>query len=188
MANGRPERIRFGEFELDVRAGELRKGKFLVRLQEQPLQLLLVLLENPGKVVTREEIRERLWPDDTIVEFDHGIGTAVKKLRQALNDEAESPRYVETLPRRGFRFLYPEVEAIGSAGTAKRTAGTIAAAEPPQPLPQPALPQPGPPAPKPARRRLLPVLLAGIVLVLLSRSLRAGGGPAAMGRPSTNPA
>jgi serine/threonine protein kinase/DNA-binding winged helix-turn-helix (wHTH) protein/Tol biopolymer transport system component len=101
------KRISFGEFELDVRAGELRKGGLRIRLQEQPFQILLMLLEHPGEVVTREEIRKRLWPNDTIVEFDHSIGTAIKKLRQALRDEAESPRYVETLPRRGFRFIFP---------------------------------------------------------------------------------
>jgi serine/threonine protein kinase/DNA-binding winged helix-turn-helix (wHTH) protein len=101
------QRITFGEFELDVRAGELRNGGLRIRLQEQPFQILLMLLEHPGEVVTREEIRKRLWPNDTIVEFDHSIGTAIKKLRQALNDEAENPRYVETLPRRGFRFIFP---------------------------------------------------------------------------------
>ena len=103
------QRISFGEFELDVRAGELRKGGFRIRLQEQPFQILLMLLEHPGEVVTREEVRKRLWPNDTIVEFEHSIGTAIKKLRQALSDEAESPRYVETLPKRGFRFIFPLV-------------------------------------------------------------------------------
>ncbi len=99
--------IRFGEFELDVRAAELRKGERRIRLQDQPFQILLMLLDHPGEVVTREEIRKRLWPNDTIVEFEHSIGTAIKKLRQALGDEAESPRYVETLPRRGFRLMVP---------------------------------------------------------------------------------
>jgi Tol biopolymer transport system component/DNA-binding winged helix-turn-helix (wHTH) protein len=117
------ERIRFGEFELDVRAGELRRGERRVRLQEQPLQILLMLLQHPGQVVTREEICSRLWPDDTIVEFDHSIGTAIKKLRQALGDEAENPRYVETLPRRGFRFIFPEVVAIPAATAAGPGAG-----------------------------------------------------------------
>jgi DNA-binding winged helix-turn-helix (wHTH) protein len=103
--------LHFGDFELDVRAGELRRGKLRIRLQEQPFQILLMLLERPGEVVTREEIQARLWPGDTIVEFDHSIGTAIKKLRQALGDEATSPRYVETLPRRVFRFIYPQVVA-----------------------------------------------------------------------------
>jgi len=101
------QEIRFGEFELDVRAGELRQGERRIRLQEQPLQILLMLLEHPGEVVTREEVRKRLWPNDTIVEFEHSIGTAIKKLRQALGDDADTPQYVETLPRRGFRFIFP---------------------------------------------------------------------------------
>ena len=115
MPDSPVRRIRFGEFELDARAGELRKGGLRLRLQEQPLQILLMLLEHPGEVVTREEIRKRLWPNDTIVEFDHSIGTAIKKLRQALGDEAESPRYVETLPRRGFRFIFPLEASSDSA-------------------------------------------------------------------------
>jgi TolB-like protein/Flp pilus assembly protein TadD len=97
--------IVFGPFELDVRAGELRKGEARVRLPDQPFQVLLMLLERPGEVVLREEIRDRLWPDSTVVEFDHGINSAVRRLRDALRDSAEKPRYVETLPRRGYRFI-----------------------------------------------------------------------------------
>jgi DNA-binding winged helix-turn-helix (wHTH) protein len=99
--------VRFGGFELDLRAGEVRKGGRRIRLQEQPFQILLMLLEHPGEVVTREEIRKRLWPNDTIVEFEHSIGTAIMKLRQALGDDAGTQRFVETLPRRGFRFIFP---------------------------------------------------------------------------------
>lgn len=97
--------VRFGVFELDVRAGELRKAGRKIRLQDQPFQILTMLLARPGEVVTREEIRERLWSDDTTVEFDHGINAAIKRLRDALGDSAESPRFVETLPRRGYRFI-----------------------------------------------------------------------------------
>jgi TolB-like protein len=97
--------LHFGPFELDVRAGELRKGDARIRLTEQPLQLLLMLLERPGEVVLREEIRTRLWSGSTVVEFDHGINSAVRRLRDALRDSAEKPRYVETLPRRGYRFI-----------------------------------------------------------------------------------
>ena len=115
MVNPPNPKIRFGEFELDLRAGELRRGTARIRLQEQPFQILLMLLEKPDGVVTREEIRKRLWPNDTVVEFDHSIGTAIKKLRQALDDEAGSPGYVETLPRRGFRLMVPVLQSAAVA-------------------------------------------------------------------------
>ena len=98
---------RFGSFELDLATGELRKGGVRIKLQEQPFQVLKALLERPGEVVTREELRERLWPGDTFVEFDDGLNTAVRKIRQALGDSADNPRFVETLPRRGYRFIAP---------------------------------------------------------------------------------
>jgi TolB-like protein len=97
--------IRFGEFELDRHSGELRRNGTKVRLQEQPLRILQILLEQPGKMVTREELQERIWPSDTFVDFDHGINNAVKRLREALSDTADTPRYIETLPRRGYRFI-----------------------------------------------------------------------------------
>ena len=97
--------IRFGVFEVDLRAGELRRKGLKVKLQEQPLQLLTVLLEHPGVVVTREELQKTLWPGDTLVDFDHGLNKAVNKIRQALGDSAENPRFVETLGRRGYRFI-----------------------------------------------------------------------------------
>ena len=107
-------RVRFGAFELDLKAGELRKGTRRVLLQEQPFQILRMLLECSGHLVTREEIRKKLWPNDTVVEFDHSIHTAIGKLRQALGDSAESPKYVETVARRGYRLLMP-VECVGIA-------------------------------------------------------------------------
>ena len=97
--------IGFGPFDLDVRAGELRKGGSSIRLSDQPLQVLLMLLERPGEVVLRDEIRGRLWPGSTVVEFDHGINAAVRRLRDALRESADKPRYIETLPRRGYRFI-----------------------------------------------------------------------------------
>lgn len=100
-----PQTVRFGAFEVDLRAGELRKQGVKIKLQEQPFQILAMLLEQPGQVVTREELRSRLWPSDTFVDFDHSLNKAINKLRDALGDTAESPRYVETLPRRGYRFL-----------------------------------------------------------------------------------
>jgi DNA-binding winged helix-turn-helix (wHTH) protein len=104
-------RLRFGVFEVDLRAGELRKHGLRVRLQEQPFQVLALLLDHPGEVVTREELQKKLWPADTFVDFDHGLNKAINKIRDALSDSAESPRFVETVARRGYRFL-AEVRAV----------------------------------------------------------------------------
>ncbi len=103
--------FRFGVFEVDAATGELRKQGMRLRLQEQPSQVLLILLERAGEVVSREEICRKLWPADTFVDFDQSLGTALRKLRQALDDNAETPRYIETIPKRGFRFVAP-VERI----------------------------------------------------------------------------
>src|SRR4051812_45488175 len=97
--------IRFGVFEVDLRAGELRKQGVKIKLQDQPFQLLLILLEKPGEIVTRGELRKRIWPADTFVDFDGGVSNAVKRLREALGDRAETPLYIETVPRRGYRFI-----------------------------------------------------------------------------------
>ncbi len=107
-------RLRFGVFELDPRAGELRKHGLRVRLQEQPFQVLAMLLEHPGEVLTREELQKKLWPADTFVDFDHGLNKAINKIREALSDSADSPRFVETVARRGYRFL-AEVKVADSA-------------------------------------------------------------------------
>ena len=105
--------LRFGVFELDPSAGELRKHGFRIKLQDQPFAVLLMLLERPGQLVTKEELQQRLWSADTFVEFDKGIYNAMKRLRETLGDEAETPRYIETIPKRGYRFL-AEVYKIGS--------------------------------------------------------------------------
>src|SRR5580704_6183834 len=97
--------LQFGVFELDLQAGELRKHGLRVRLQEQPLKVLVMLLERHGDIVTREELQKELWPADTFVDFDHGVNKAINKVRDALGDSAESPRFVETVARRGYRFL-----------------------------------------------------------------------------------
>jgi len=97
--------VRFGHFELDLRAGELRKQGVRIKLQEQPFQVLALLLENCGQAVTREELRQKIWPADTFVDFDHGLNAAINKIREALGDSADKPRFVETLPRRGYRFV-----------------------------------------------------------------------------------
>src|SRR5580658_6091279 len=115
LENHQPDgRIRFGVFEVDLRAGELHKHGLRIRLQEQPFQILAMLLEHPGQVVTREELQKKLWPADTFVDFDHGLNKAVNKIRDALGDSAESPRFVETVARRGYRFL-AEVKAADAA-------------------------------------------------------------------------
>jgi DNA-binding winged helix-turn-helix (wHTH) protein len=105
MPVGEKQTFRFGPFELDTQCGQLRKDGVGLKLQGQPIQVLEILLENPGQLVTREEIRQRLWTSDTFVDFDHSLNTAVKKLRQTLGDEADTPRYIETLPKRGYRFI-----------------------------------------------------------------------------------
>src|SRR5579862_9469210 len=99
--------LKFGSFEVDLRAGELRKNGTRVRLQEKPLRVLALLADRQGQMVSREELKKHLWPDDTFVDFETGLNTAVKKLRGALSDDADRQRYIETIPRRGYRFLVP---------------------------------------------------------------------------------
>src|SRR5215475_6419047 len=118
--------VRFGVFELDVRSGELRKRGVKLPLQGLPIQVLTILLENPGEVVTRDELRNRLWPADTFVDFDHSLHNAIARLREALGENASSPRFVETLPRRGYRFIGlmetpPTVPSITTSVTASRS-------------------------------------------------------------------
>src|SRR5579872_358157 len=105
--NSLPDTCRFGIFELDVRAGELRRNGLKIKLQDQPLQVLVLLLKRPGEVVTREEVRNQLWPADTFVDFDHSLNAAIRRLRDALGDSAENPKFAETVARRGYRFLAP---------------------------------------------------------------------------------
>jgi DNA-binding winged helix-turn-helix (wHTH) protein/TolB-like protein len=107
VAEGCPRTRGFGVFEADLRAAELRKHGIRIKLQEQPFQILSLLLEHPGEVVTREELRQKLWPAHTFVDFDRSLNKAMTKLRAALGDSADSPRYVETIPRHGYRFLAP---------------------------------------------------------------------------------
>lgn len=116
--------LQFGEFVVDARAGEVyRRGK-KIKLQQQPVQVLLTLLEKPGEIVTREELRRTIWPADTFVDFEHSLNTAIKKLRQALGDRAGKSKFVETLPRRGYRFL-PNVEVVEEKPTVKSAANRV---------------------------------------------------------------
>jgi DNA-binding winged helix-turn-helix (wHTH) protein len=108
-------RLCVGDFEVDLRCGELRRNGDKIKLQERLFQLLTALIERPGEVVTRQEIQQKLWPTDTFVDFEHSINTAVKKLREASGDDAENPRFIETLPRRGYRLIAP-VEIVEESG------------------------------------------------------------------------
>ena len=101
------DRVRFDVFELDLRAGELLKEGRRIRLQEQPFRVLLLLLQRAGEVVTRDELRQELWPADTFVDFDHGLNSAVARLRETLRDSADKPRFIETVAKRGYRFIAP---------------------------------------------------------------------------------
>jgi len=123
--------LRIGVFEVDLAAGELRKNGVRIRLQEQPFQVLAALLQNAGQVVTRDELRERIWPADTFVDFDHSLNTAVNKIRESLGDSASNPRFVETLARRGYRFLAPvdhiatpPAAVVPAQGNSTRTGGS----------------------------------------------------------------
>ena len=156
--------IRFGTFEVSPQAGELRRDGSRVKLQDQPFQVLLALLERPNDVVTREELRAKLWPRDTFVDFDHGLNAAVKRLRDALGDTAENPRFIETLSRRGYRFIAPVAPFDSQAA--------------PPPIP-PTVPQP--PATlalttKPIRPAYLFGLAGIAVVILLLVALNGGGG------------
>jgi DNA-binding winged helix-turn-helix (wHTH) protein/Tol biopolymer transport system component len=163
-ASGGNSPVRFGTFEVDLRAGELRRNGARVRLQEQPLQVLAMLLDRPGEVVTREELHGRLWSSDTFVDFDHGLNAAIKRLRDALGDSAENPRFVETLARRGYRFIAPVEKS------------------------QPAFAAPAdttPPESTSRFRRWLPILVSalGVLLVGASAGWHAGRHSAAALRP-----
>ncbi len=131
MPSTLPQLVRFADFEVDLRAGQLRKQGRKIRLQEQPFRLLTVLLESTGEVVTREELRGRLWPADTFVDFDHRLAAAVSKLRDALADSAENPRFVETIGRRGYRFMVPveSAERVPADGQRRRHEEQVPAAQ-----------------------------------------------------------
>lgn len=107
MQGALPDRVRCGGFEFDLKSGELRGVGRTTRLAEKPYRLLAILVEHAGQVVTREEIQKKLWPNDTVIDFEHGINSAIKFLRRAFDDSADAPKYIETLPRHGYRFIAP---------------------------------------------------------------------------------
>ena len=124
--------IRFGAFEVDTRSGELRRQGLRLKLQEQPFQVLVLLLERPGELVTREELTKKLWCDNTFVDFDRGLNKAINRLREVLRDSAEKPRFIETLPHRGYRFIAP----VESAGVDSANATQVRGRRLPQPIPR----------------------------------------------------
>jgi len=105
--NGGSSRVHFSVFEVDLRAEELRKHGLKIKLHGQPIKVLAMLLERPGEIVTREEIRKKLWPQDTFIDFEHSVNSSIKRIREALGDDAVTPRFIETLPRHGYRFIAP---------------------------------------------------------------------------------
>src|SRR6516164_6360543 len=111
--------VRFGTYEVSFQTGEVRKSGVKIRVQQQPINLLGILLERPGEVVTREELRARLWPDESFGDFDQAVNIAIAKLRSALGDSAENPRFIETLPKRGYRFI-ADVSVVDAGERTKR--------------------------------------------------------------------
>lgn len=154
LPHSRPtsETLRFAEFEADLRTGELRRDGRVLKLQGKPFQVLAALLLRPGKLVTREELRQSLWPADTFVDFEHGLNTAVNKVREALRDSASNPRFIETLPRRGYRFV--GTISRDSGAEVSSTASTAASAAPPVEVDSGELPK----APRSAARALLLII------------------------------
>jgi eukaryotic-like serine/threonine-protein kinase len=166
----RPRRIAFDNFEVDLRSGEIRKNGSRIRLQAQPFQVLVLLLENPGEVVSREEICRELWPKDTFVDFEHSLAAAVNKIREALGDAADNPRYIETLPKRGYRFIgkiKPNAPVEIKVAELLRSPGSSEPRPALEALPTTA-PSPGPSTTAPPRVKWLTISLAAFALILLT--------------------
>jgi eukaryotic-like serine/threonine-protein kinase len=165
LINGEPKvnngsrTVRFGAFEADLHAGEVRKSGSRIKLQEQPFKVLQILLEHPGALVTREELQTRIWPEETYGDFDHAVNVAVGKLRTALGDSADNPSFIETVPRRGYRFVAPlECPPV----------------EPPPPPSPPPVAAAPPVQPRPGRKLRLAVIIVGVSLILLGLGIWLG--------------
>src|ERR1043165_3313819 len=133
------DKVRFGVFEADLRAGELRKHGVRIRLQRQPFRILAALIERPGELVTREDLRLLIWGSETVVDFDHSLGSAINKLREALNDSADTPRFIETLAKRGFRFIAPVEPISPPVAEPEKYAAEPVPTAPPEARPRPRL-------------------------------------------------
>ena len=165
-------RVRFGVFELDCRSGELRKAGVRVSLQEQALQVLTSLLERPGDLVTRDELRQRLWPTGTSGDFEHGLNAVINRLRETLGDSADSPRFIETLPRRGYRFIAPiESDQIASPAGARGAPVSV----PEGPAASPSVRRRG--------RRIVAAFALGLVAVVTGAQWQLRRPPAVEGSP-----
>jgi len=171
--------LRFGTYEVDLRLGELRKNGIRVKLTGQPFQILVILLEHPGDLVTREQLQRRLWPSDTFVDFDRGLNAAINRVREALGDSAENPRFVETLPRRGYRFIAPLVDPRPTSATLPIAESNVTPAE--TVISVGALPVSEARERRPVSRRIKLLVVGGSVLavlvvaaVLLSKPKRRG--------------
>src|SRR5579863_1303056 len=150
----RTRRKRFGAFEVDLHSGEVYKCGVRLKLQDQPFRVLALLLERPGDLVTREELRQKLWPADTFVDFDTGLNSVIKKLRDVLGDSAEEPRYIETLPRRGYRFI-----GVVENGTPPTSPAAV------DDHSEPGLPSAPMPQPRNHRRLLISAGVAAVLIV-----------------------
>jgi len=161
-----PGVIRFGHFEIDAHAGELRRGGIKLKLSGQPFDVLLALVGKSGQVVTREELHDRLWSQDTFVDFEHGLNKAINKVREALGDDADNPRFIETLPRRGYRFLAPVTPPPQAEVLAGDSALPVAVQIQATSLPTPSASHPERWSMASPRWRL-PVLISSAALILL---------------------
>lgn len=154
--------VRFGTYEVSFQSGELRKAGMKIRVQQQPMKLLQILLERPGEVITREELRSRIWPEETFGDFDQAVNVAIAKLRSALGDSAENPRYIETLPKRGYRFI-ADVSVVDADTQPKQldsAAGDLPQTESGRPHPDTGLPLA-------AKRRMWPTRRVIVALALV---------------------
>ena len=171
--------MRFGTYEVDLRLGELRKNGIRVKLTGQPFQILVILLEHPGDLVTREQLQRRLWPSDTFVDFDRGLNAAINRVREALGDSAENPRFVETLPRRGYRFIAPLIDSRPISATLPAAESNVSPAQ--TITGQGALPASEASERRPLSRRLLiggvfMLAVLAVAVALLSRLSRRSSG------------